>query len=67
MMSVHDIPLRVHELTPAEAAEWDKVDDCVTCHCRNRSGAMCVVLRTSHVPVEIKHRCAHHSPLRVIR
>lgn len=59
--------MRVATLTPAEIAEWDKHDDRVTCLCRNRSGAMCTVLRTTHVPVEIKHRCAHHSPLRVTR
>lgn len=66
-MSVVNIPLRVHDLTPAEAAEWDAFDASaepgmgrVSClHCLNRSGTRCEVLGTQHVPLQLKHRCAH--------
>ena len=38
-------------------ADWP--DDRVSCaQCRNKSAHMCTSLRVTHVPVEIKHRCA---------
>lgn len=66
-MSVVNIPLRVHDLTPAEVAEWDRFEaqerlglDRVSClHCLNRSGTRCEVLNTQHVPLALVHRCAH--------
>lgn len=70
MMSAHDIPLRVHEITPAEAAEWDRFEaqerpglDLVNCReCRIRSGTWCGALNHPHVPLELNHRCAHYKP-----
>lgn len=68
MMSVHEIPLRVHDLTPAEAAEWDAFDASaepgmgrVSClDCLNRAGTRCEALNAQHVPLALVHRCAHH-------
>ncbi len=63
----NDMPLAVHQLTKAEAAEWDQFEaqgrpglDRVSClHCLNRSGTRCEVLGTQHVPLALVHRCAH--------
>lgn len=45
---------------PDSWADWP--DDRVSCaDCRNRSAHMCVAMRISHVPVEVKHRCEKFS------
>lgn len=51
---------RAIDAPPDWAALWP--DDRVNCaDCRNRSGAMCVTFRTSHVPLDLVHRCAGFS------
>lgn len=49
-------PFRVVEEQP----DWDHLwpDDRVNCgDCRNKSGAMCVAFKRSHVPLDLVHRC----------
>jgi hypothetical protein len=60
--------VRVAELTAAEVEEWDRLEarqrpgiDRTSClHCIARSGTQCTALGVTHVPLEIKHRCAHY-------
>ena len=67
-MSANDMPLSVHQLTPAEAAEWDAFEaqerpgiDRVSClHCLNRSGLRCQPRDMTCVPLDVKHDCAHY-------
>lgn len=65
--TIREIPLRVHEFTPEQAAEWDAFDVSaepgmgrVSClDCLNRAGTRCEALNTQHVPLALAHRCAH--------
>lgn len=57
------IPMRVHDLTPEEIAEWAQWEDRVSCrNCGHRSGQMCVPNRIGIVPVHLLHRCDSFTP-----